>query len=81
MAVLLSGARQDKKSRDLLDKILAEKKELEKSLNKLTSETSLKQQMFEGLKAQYDELEREFDKIAQAEQNNPKISLPKSRTA
>lgn len=48
--------------RDTLEK---ETKALQEETARLKSELSLKTQMFEGLKGQYDELEKDYEKLAQ----------------
>lgn len=87
-AVMLSGSRdQNQRQQDLNSALnsnadLEKKvKNLEEEIKRLNSELTLKNQMFEGLKGQYAELEEDFQKMAQKAQeqapvtpqtNNPK---------
>jgi len=70
--VMRSLSYKDKKSQDFLNKVISEKDTREKELKqsqeeiaRLNSELSLKTQMFEGLKGQYNELEKDYEKLAQ----------------
>lgn len=55
--------------RDTLEK---ETKALQEETARLKSELSLKTQMFEGLKGQYDELEKDYEKLAQKPRESTK---------
>lgn len=72
MLIIRGLAHQDKESQKSLNKAIADKDTLVKEvqnlkyeLGRLNSELSLRNQMFEGLKGQYDELERDYEKSAQ----------------
>ena len=71
------GSRQGKQIQQDLDSALASNVELQKNvkalqeqINKLNAELSLKQQMYDGLKDQFEELEKDYTKLAE------KVSLP-----
>jgi peptidoglycan hydrolase CwlO-like protein len=87
MLVIRSVSDQDKKSQDVVNKAVSEKDTLEKGLKqlqeeigRLNSELSLKTQMFEGLKGQYDELEKDYEKLVQ-KTPEPNTSSPKNTDA
>lgn len=70
---------QDRKAEETLKKAISDKDTLEKELKsaqeeiaRLNSELSLKTQMFEGLKGQYNELEKDYEKLAQKAQESAK---------
>jgi septal ring factor EnvC (AmiA/AmiB activator) len=54
---------QDKKNEEALKKANSD-------IDKLNTELSLKNQMFEGLKGQYNELEKDYEKLTQQVQEN-----------
>ena len=75
--------RQDTQSQKSLNKAMADKEALEKEAKKskeeigrLNSELALRNQMFEGLKGQYDELERDCERLSQSSQEGGLNSKP-----
>lgn len=70
---------QDKKTEEALKKVISDKDVFEKEIKVLQEEIAglkaelyLKTQMFEGLKGQYNELEKDYEKLAQKSQENAK---------
>lgn len=59
--VIIASSRQDKGNRELEAKLKTAQAELEKFKSELESKT----QMYEGLKGQYSELEKEVERISQ----------------
>jgi peptidoglycan hydrolase CwlO-like protein len=73
------GSRQGKQIQQDLDSALASNVELQKNakalqeqINKLNAELSLKQQMYDGLKGQFDELDKDYTKLAEKAAIPPK---------
>jgi len=78
----------DKKSEETLEKLIPDvKEELEKELKsaqeeieRLNAELALKIQMFEGLKGQYNELEKDYEKLAQKAPESSQDTHPPKNT-
>lgn len=73
------GSRQAKQIQQDLDSALASNAELQKNakslqeqITKLNTELSLKTQMYDGLKNQFDELEKDYTKLAEKAITPPK---------
>jgi predicted nuclease with TOPRIM domain len=78
---------QDKKAEEALKKAISDKDAFEKELKglqeeiaRLKAELSLKTQMFEGLKGQYNELEKDYEKLAQKAQESGKDAYQPKNT-
>jgi hypothetical protein len=73
------GSRQEKQVHEDLNSALASNAELQKNakalqeqINKLGTELSLKTQMYDGLKSQFEELEKDYTRMAEKSALPPK---------
>ena len=77
--VIFSMGEEDRKSRKKYEELLAQQRlraaELEKTLQEKDKELALSNQMYNGLKGQYEELEEKFSQLFEVPQ--AQVKLPK----